>query len=138
VKVIRCEFGEEDQSGRLLALVWKWVLSKKVHEELGMAITSEVGDVWLIATEKDKPVGFAQIRALKNKKAHIRYLFGETLAARRRLVKESETVAHKLGCVSVFTNDREEVKVWASLGYNEAKGSRRGRFVRWEKETGGE
>ncbi len=134
MKITEYEFGEEGKSCRLLVLVWKWVLSKQVHEELGMAITSDSGDVWLVATEEETPVGFTQIRVLKNKKAHIRYLFGETKVARRRLARESEVVACRLGCLSMFTNDREEVRVWESLGYNAAPGARRGRFVRWEKE----
>ena len=77
MKIQLYEHGKNDLE--LFGLVGAMAVSLDVHKSLGVAVTSMPGDMWFVATnDLCETIGFAQIRVLKNKNMHIRYLYAES------------------------------------------------------------
>jgi len=126
--------GNAETDPELYALIGPWVVSRTLHEKLGMPITSEPGDIWLVSVDKNgNPIGFVQMHQFKNGNVHLRYLHGQTKPTRRALIKKSEEVAKAADAPMIYTNDRADKDIWAAQGYAQRPGQRRGDFVKWEK-----
>jgi hypothetical protein len=119
----------------LFANIGKWALSAAVHEQVGMAVTGEDGDTWLINVKNNKPVGFAQLRLMKNGHAHMRYLFSDSLAAKLELGHAAIKKAKELGAECVYTNERKDSPVMPSLDFVKAREATNSRFARWERKV---
>lgn len=128
--------GQSESDYDLFGQIGPWVAWKKLHETLGMPITSEPGDIWFVATSKSGLAGFAQARRLKSKpSAHIRFAFAsdvpdKTMAA---LLKDIEAWAKAEGIAHLYTNERKTALAWEAAGYRH-NGNIRGSFTRWEKD----
>lgn len=129
--------GNPQSDRELFGLLGPWVTWNKLHEELGMPITSETGDVWFVATlNKHHLAGFALARKLKSKPAaHIRFIYAadnpdKTIQA---LINDMEIWAKKEGIANLHTNDRETTDTWLKAGYIK-NGNPRGSFIRYQKD----
>ena len=125
--------GDKKTDQELFCLIGEWAVSEDVHETLGTAITSRAGDVWHISIGSRGADGFAQTRIMKNKKAHIRYMFFSEKKTYSALLKEIEDMAQKEEIESIFTNDREDAEIWKTAGFTKGEKPPRGSFCRWEK-----
>jgi len=123
----------ESNSKKIFGLLGSWLTSKKVHDELGMAITSQDNDIWYIKIENDTVLGFSLTRFIKSTNAiHVRFLFGE-YSIKKELLKEIIKNAKKEKIKSVWTNDRKTEKLWKEQKFL-ATIRARGEFCRWEKD----
>lgn len=123
----------QDTDKELWCSIGQWTVDKKVHETLGVAVTGETGDLWLVYYATAKPVGFAQVRVAKNGTSHIRYLFAGTEARQGELIKACIAAAREMKSAVIFTNDRDTATVWNAYGFKKTN-NRPGSFVRWERE----
>ena len=109
-----------------------WLTNKKVHDELGMAITSQDDDIWYIAFLNNVVVGFLLYRKTKSTNAiHIRFVYGspnEKKELINRVIKDAAEEKIK----SIWTNDRKSELVWKELNFTFTPRNR-GEFGRWEK-----
>lgn len=117
----------------LFASVAKWALDAEVHAQIGMPVTGQDGDVWLVNFRNDKPVGFAQIRPMKNGAAHLRYLYSDSLPAKLELGRAAFTQAKALEAVTLYTNERTDSPVLPSLDFIKTKEHAKSKFARWER-----
>jgi len=109
-----------------------WLTSKKVHDELGMAITSQSDDVWYIAFLKDTVVGFLLYRKTKSTNAiHIRFVYGAP-NEKELLISKVIDDATKEDIKTVWTNDRVSESIWKKLNFKFTPRNR-GEFGRWER-----
>lgn len=115
----------------LFRLLGANVISPVVHEELGVPVTGEDGDVWILDIANGSAVGFAQLRACKNGEAHLRYLYSARRDSRERLVRAALEWAEDQEATHIYTNARKTDTLWARFGFV-STGTRRGSFVRWE------
>jgi len=123
----------ENSDKEIFGLLGSWMTSKKVHDELGMAITSQDSDIWYIKTQNNEALGFALARFVKSTNAiHVRFLFGE-YSIKKELLKEIIKIGKKDKIKSVWTNDRKTEKLWKEQRFI-ATFRARGEFCRWEKE----
>lgn len=122
--------GEQDQE--LFGLICPWVVSKAVHNEAGMPVTGEPGDMWLVCEDAEPCV--CQLRLQKNGKGHIRFMLARTMRDRTALIRHAEKVARGKGAREVYANDRCTAVVWAKLGYAMQETGRQGEFKRWQKQ----
>ena len=121
----------DDDNQKLFSEIGVFLISKKVHDELGTAITTQNSDTWITATNKSgKCLGFITYRQLKNG-IHIRFVYGEDETIHNKLI---ETVLIKIGSYSVWTNDRKTATIWKEFGFK-AKPRATGNFCRWERIT---
>jgi len=110
-----------------------WLTSKSVHEELGMAITSQNDDIWYIPSFNNISTGFASTRATKSTNAiHIRFVYSD-INTKTKLIQTIIKYAKENNITSVWTNDRKSENVWMKLGFTFTSRAR-GEFGRWEKE----
>lgn len=110
-----------------------WLTNRNVHEELGMAITSQNDDIWYISSLNSISTGFALTRATKSTNAiHIRFVYSD-LHTKKSFIQTIIKYAEENNIKSVWTNDRKTEKVWKSLGFTFISRTR-GEFGRWEKE----
>lgn len=123
----------EAWDNELYCAIGHWAVSEKVHKALGVPVTGRPDDIWHVCFDKNTPTGFAQLRVLKNKEGHIRYLYAETEARQGALIKACMAEARILGVTTLFTNDRETATIWAKYGF-QLKHSHHGSFGRWERE----
>ena len=131
MKIERYVQGKDDKE--IFCNVGSWLTSKSVHDQLGMAITSQENDIWYIVSLNDVVIGFALVRAMKSTNAlHIRFIYTDT-NTKKVLIKKIIEDAKKDGIKSIWTNDREKEAVWKSLKFSFTKRAR-GEFGRWEKE----
>ena len=76
MKILTYTQGENDQE--LFGLLGPWLTDKKVHDELGMAITSQTGDVWRLGFLENIKVGFSLERQTKSTNAiHLRFIYAD-------------------------------------------------------------
>jgi len=131
MKIERYTQGKDDQE--IFCNVGSWLTNKAVHDELGMAITSQENDIWYIVSLNDVTIGFALTRVMKSTNAlHIRFVYADT-KSKKILLKKIIEYVKKDGIKSIWTNDREKETVWKSLKFSFTKRAR-GEFGRWEKE----
>lgn len=110
-----------------------WLTDKNVHEELGMAITSQKEDIWYISSLNNISTGFALTRATKSTNAiHVRFVYSD-IETKKRFIQTIIKDAKDNNIKSVWTNDRKTEQVWKNLGFT-FTGRARGEFGRWEKE----
>ena len=77
MKIERYIQGKDDKE--IFCNVGSWLTSKSVHDQLGMAITSQENDIWYIVSLNDVVIGFALVRAMKSTNAlHIRFIYTDT------------------------------------------------------------
>lgn len=120
----------------LFGLLGTLLTDARVHDQLGMAVTTRPGDIWHVALDKHGGVnGFAVVRPLKSRKsAHIRYLFAinSPIRTQRSLVEKIIADARDNELEALHTNDRASNTTWAQLGFKIIPSNRRGAFVRWQ------
>lgn len=110
-----------------------WLTSKNVHDELGMAITSQTDDIWYISSLNNISTGFALTRPTKSTNAiHIRFVYSD-INTKKIFIQTIIKNAKENNIHSVWTNDRKTEKVWKELGFSFTSRAR-GEFGRWEKE----
>jgi hypothetical protein len=113
--------------------VGSWLTNKDVHDELGMAITSQKDDNWYISSLNNITTGFALTRATKSTNAiHIRFIYSD-VDTKKRFIKTILDEVKENNITSVWTNDRKSEKIWKELGFSFTKRAR-GEFGRWQKE----
>lgn len=127
--------GKDDRV--IFGTVGSLLTDKKVHEELGMAITSKDDDEWYIIYNGNDLLGFAVTRKTKSTKAlHIRFLYlldiDQAHKFKKLLIKEIIKNATNDNLKAVWTNDRKKERVWKDLKFDFTERSR-GEFGRWEK-----
>lgn len=122
----------EESDAELFCLIGKWATDRAVHEVLGMPITSKSGDIWLIDVSKNVAAGFAQIRPLKNGKAHLRYLFSDSASVKLSLAKKATNMAEKSRS-EIYTYDRNDADLWRSIGWVEMQDHAHGNFCKWAR-----
>lgn len=119
---------------RLFALIGPWLVSRDVHKEQGSPITSDAGDVWHVAIDDGKPIGFALTHVQADGAGHVRFLHadrspaktrGELLAAVLAWLKDRDTPR-------AYTYAREDDAVWNRAGFSFVT-KRRGSFHTFEK-----
>jgi hypothetical protein len=125
--------GESPQDDRqLFASLGTLLTDLRVHQQLGMAITSQAGDIWLLYEATDGVYAFAQLRPLKSRKAaHLRYLYG-TADAQRDLLARVIDLAMQQGLRELHTNDRAGHQELPAAGFTIRPNNRQGAFVRWQ------
>lgn len=122
--------GENDQE--LFGHLGVWLTNKQIHEELGMAITSQTGDVWRVVFLDNVKVGFSLERETKSTNAiHIRFIYADP-DRKKTLIQEAIKGAKEKNCSAIWTNDRQSEKIWKALGFT-FNPRARGEFGRWEK-----
>jgi len=131
----RFEQGNKKTDNKLYCLIGKPAIDPKIHNELGVALTGIDDDIWYLwLDEMGTLFGFCQMRILKNKKAHIRFLYADKLGIKIRteLIEWALTDARKNDCTLIYTNDRETAGIWKLFNFK-TREKKRGSFVRWEK-----
>lgn len=123
------------QDRELYANIGKWALDASVHATVGIAITGQDGDIWLVNIKNDKPVGFAQIRPMKNGQAHLRYLYSESLVAKLELGKAACNKAKEIEAAGLYINEREDSPVMPTLDFVKIKTHAKSKFARWERKV---
>lgn len=124
----------QETDGELYCLMGQWALSQAVHEQLGIAVTGEAGDVWLVKANKDgEPAGFAQLRVLKNNKGHLRYLFSESYPVKLELGNAVIKLAKATGLESIYTNERRDSPVMPHFDFKKITDNGKTKFCRWER-----
>jgi hypothetical protein len=106
---------------------------RRFHEAMGMAVTSEAGDVWMLAMDGDELLGFATVHPLKSKSAHLKFVHGAP-GVQQSLLEAVLGWAGGERFVGIHTNDRRTAEIWPLNGFTPKIGNRRGEFVRWERE----
>ncbi|MEE7625391.1 hypothetical protein V3O24_04395, partial [Methylobacter sp. Wu8] len=107
--------GERKTDPKLYCLIGKIAIDSKIHNELGVAVTGNDGDLWYLWLDEMNTVfGFCQMRIGKNKQAHIRYLWADKLGMKikNELIEWALTDAKQQKCPLIFTNDRETAGIW--------------------------
>lgn len=117
----------------LFGHVAKWALDAAAHEQIGMPVTAQDGDVWLVNVKNDKAVGFAQIRPMKNGGGHLRYLYSDSLTAKLELGRAAATKAKDMGITLLYTNERKDSPTLPSLDFIKTKEHKNSKFARWER-----
>lgn len=129
--------GDATTDAALYAAVGAWVLDKNVHERLGVGVSSEPGDVWILSRKADGvATGFVQMRLSKSKTLHVRFLFAadDKPETENVLVRAALRHAAAAGATVVYTNDRIDSRVWSKHGFAmRDTGAKRGSFRRWER-----
>jgi len=123
----------KDTDAELFLSITKWAISEEVHEQIGMPVTARDGDLWLVNIKNGKPVGFSQIRPMKNGNAHLRYLHSDSLTYKLELGRAAEEKSKEIGATCLYTNEREGSEVLTSLGFKMVKHHKNSRFARWER-----
>jgi hypothetical protein len=125
--------GDSQKDDRhLFASLGPLLTDLRVHQQLGMAITSQAGDLWLLAETAGAVQAFAQLRPLKSRKAtHLRYLYGSA-DAQRELLERAIDWARQHGLRELHTNDRAGHTVLPAAGFTVRPTNRHGSFVRWQ------
>jgi hypothetical protein len=131
--------GESQQADRdLFATLGPLLTSLQLHKKLGMAITSQPGDRWLIEEEGGEAKAFAQARPLKSRKAaHIRYLHGDE-DQQRQLLQIIIDWAAAEGLRELYTNERASNQALITAGFTIRPNNRTGAFVRWQLDMNGD
>ena len=122
-----------DTDSDLFGLIGKWAISKEVHEQLGVAVTGEAGDVWLVKIKAGEPTGFAQMRVFKTNKAHLRYLFSESYQEKLELGNAIIKQAKDAGLESIYTNERRDSPVMPHFEFKKITDNGKTKFCRWER-----
>lgn len=131
----RYEQGDAKTDKNLYCLIGKVAIDSKIHNELGVAVTGNDGDLWYLwLDEVGALFGFCQMRISKNKQAHIRLLWADKLGMKikNELIEWAMTDAKKQKCDLVFTNDRDTAGIWKLFNFIPGE-KKRGSFIRWEK-----
>lgn len=123
------------RDAELFASIAKWAINAAVHEQIGMPVTGQDGDVWLVNFKNDKPVGFAQIRPMKNGAAHLRYLYSDNLTAKLELGRAAFNQAKAIEAGILYTNERKDSPVLPSLDFVKTKEHAKSKFARWERKV---
>lgn len=119
----------------LFSHIGKWALDASVHEQVGMAITGQEGDIWLVNLKNDKAIGFAQIRPMKNGHFHMRYLYSDSLNAKLELGKAAAAKAKDIGAELIYINERAESPVMPTLDFVKTTQRAHSKFARWERKV---
>jgi len=122
--------GESD--GELFSQIGKFALSKAVHEQLGVAVTGEPGDVWLIGIKDKETSGFAQVRAINPTTVHLRYLYSDSLPMVLELGYAAIKLAKQMGFETIYANERRDSPMMRDLGFIKTTDSGKTKFCRWE------
>ena len=125
--------GEDDQ--KLFGLIGHWLVDKRVHEEIGIAVTSAVGDYWLIALDsKDAVAGFLNARLMSNGGMHIRITYSIKGGDRTQgnLIKHAVMLAVENHCPVIWANEKKTSSLLPKHDFI-AKPRARGVFCRWER-----
>jgi hypothetical protein len=110
------------------------VTDAEAHKALGMPITSQNGDVWLLALDRGRLAGFATFRTLKSKHAHLRFLYSVEPAVREELLRAVLEDNSLAGLSYVYTNDRQTSPLWPAHGFECAVIREGWDFVKWSKD----
>jgi hypothetical protein len=131
-KTVQGESSKDDKV--VFGQLGHWLLSKKVQKELGIAVSSEPGDIWHVATSsRDQAIGFALSRQLKTKKTiHLRFVYATSNKAVQALINGVIVLAIGSNQDTVYTNARETDSVWQDMGFVQQP-HESGVFCRWEK-----
>ncbi len=122
----------EQTDKELFGHIGEWVVSKDVHNLLGLAVTGNPGDVWQVCFILNKPLGFCQMRIQSNRFVHLRYLYATTAKVREELVDAALQFARDMKSTCIYTNDRHTERKWVKNGFKEHT-KKRGHFSRWER-----
>lgn len=120
---------------KLFGYVGELCVNPSVHEELGVPVTSQKGDIWLVALDGGEVIGFAQARPMKTgPELHLRYVYAPKRATRESLLK---AIGNTLNVRAIYTNARKTDTLWQKFGFKKLQGATRGgtEFVRWEKDV---
>ena len=118
-------------SKNIFCNVGSWLTNKSVHDELGMAITSQEDDIWYLASLNNVTTGFALTRTTRSTNAiHIRFIYAD-IDTKRVLIKNIIKDAKEDNIKLIWTNDRESEKIWIEMEFSFTKRAR-GKFGRWE------
>lgn len=127
-------FIQGEQDGFLFAAVGPWLVSRAVHEDLASAVVAAPGDLWHVAFDGNKPVGFAVTTFSKNAVAHIRFLYAseQPVKVRAALLATVMRALKDRATPRAYTFAREDDAVWAKAGFT--KGTKRGKvFCTFDK-----
>ena len=117
----------------LFQSIGNWAVSQSVHEQLGVSVTGNSGDLWFISFESDLPVGFAQMRFMKNRTGHFRYLYSESYKAKLDLGNAVIKAAQCAKIKSIFANERRDSPVMQHFEFKQTTDSGKTKFCRWER-----
>jgi hypothetical protein len=129
--------GDIETDDRLFCLIGRLAVDPKLHDELGTAITSLPGDLWYLCLGRDAahPVdGFCQVRPMKNRHWHLRFLHADHIGMKTRnaLINKVLFDAKETRADLIYTNDRETAGIWKLFNFTPGE-KKRGSFIRWEK-----
>lgn len=128
------QFVQGPNDKELFGLVGHWVTSKDVHTALGGPVTSDTGDMWLVAMDGDTPLGFALAHPLAGGSVHIKQLFAQDKAEQTRAALLKALLPMLTDVSRVYTFARESDTLWAKHGFS-WKARARGEFGTYEKES---
>ncbi|NBN62758.1 hypothetical protein [Pannonibacter tanglangensis] len=121
----------------LFAWVGPWLVSRKTHETLGIAITSRPGDRWHVMMPAKGPArGFAVTADAKGSPSrHLRFLHADTTMARRALLARVIDLARHEGIAVLWARERRGDSDLIDAGFkmiDTAETTRERAFVRYE------
>jgi hypothetical protein len=120
----------------LFGLIGHWLVSKKIRERIGMDITADADDIWLISlAHKGAAKGFLSARPLKSG-LHIRMFYSDDDSNSlliKTLINRAVGIAQEHGYPIAWTNERKDSTILPELGFV-ALPRERGDFCRWEKQ----
>lgn len=122
------QFAQGADDGELFGQVGQWLTSRAVQQELGAAVTSDVGDLWLVAADGGAAVGFALAHPLTDA-VHIKHVYGNNAATRDALLR---ALLGMIGDKRVYTFGRGDDSLWGAHGFKFTK-RKRGAFGTWER-----
>lgn len=123
---------------KLFGLIGRWIVDNRIHEQLGTAVTADDGDIWLVHISGTTANGFINARLLKNGGMHIRFVYcGDHEDVCRDMIDAVLDLAVGEQRMSVYTNDRADMKIWSEYGFTPTP-KPRGVFCRWDKPLQGE
>lgn len=128
MKIHKFTHGRDD--AELFSKVGRWCVAPSVHRRLGIAVTSQPDDIWLVIDS-----GFLQMRKKSNGDVHIRFLYVEDekdTGAQSSLVEAAIRECDQ-GAI-IFTNDKKDSKMWKRLKFSAGRGGR-GNYCRWERKV---
>lgn len=127
--------GTPSTESELCSSLGSMVLSKEVHDKLGNAVNSRVGDIWWVVYDtQGARMGFAQGR-VKNSDLCIRYLYAVGLSAHSELISSVIEYAKNGGYSKVFSGGNSSATGWRNAQFQFTPTSGGGTGI-WERKLG--
>ena len=118
----------------LFSLVGAFCVDPAVRADLGAPISSEPGDTWILAQEKDKVEGFCIVSNQKNGRARLHALYAPMARVQKALRDEAVLVAAGLGAGAIaYVAPAIRGKALGKEGWK--AGTARGQYRTFEREV---